>query len=176
MSRLLATLILSTALAGSAFAADVPAYIGKYVSTPADTAAIEKVITDFQTAIKTKNPLLLSSLLVNNRILFSSPAPPGQIKMVNEKFDANFDGLRNGGAEDFIQFIGSEKKAIEERFFNVKIVQDGHAAFVTFDYDFLEDGAVTNYGIETWQMMKSRDGKWKIASVYWTMNFPPKAK
>jgi hypothetical protein len=29
-------------------------------------------------------------------------------------------------------------------------------------------------GIETWQMMKAVDNKWKIASVMWSMNRPPK--
>ena len=176
MTRLFKALILSAAFAGSAYAADVPAHIGKRVSTPADTAALEKVVADFQTAIKTHNGMLLSSLLLNSQILFTSPAPPEQIKRVSDKLNANFDGLHYGGAEDFIRFINSEKKAIEERFFNVKIVQDGHAAFVTFDYDFMVEGVMSNYGIESWQLMKSGDGKWKIVSVYWTMNFPPETK
>jgi hypothetical protein len=42
-----------------------------------------------------------------------------------------------------------------------------------FDYEFLLGGKAQNYGVEMWQMMKVGDGKWKIASVMWTMNRPP---
>jgi ketosteroid isomerase-like protein len=173
MPRLLTSLILCSAFAASAFAADLPRYVGKHVSTPADIAAITKVTTDFQAALKTKDTLLLSSLLLNNRILFSSPMPPEAIKKVSETVDVHFDGLP-GTAGQFIEFIKGEKGLVEERFYNIKITQDGHAAFVLFDYDFRIDGTVLNYGVEQWQMMKSKEGKWKIASVYWTYNPAPK--
>jgi hypothetical protein len=42
-----------------------------------------------------------------------------------------------------------------------------------FDYEFLVDGKAQHYGAEAWQVMKVAKGKWKIASVTWTMNRPP---
>ena len=80
MRRLFHSFVLSSALclasfASAASAAD-PAFVGTYLSTPEDTAAIHKVILDFQTGIKTKNLLLLSTLMVSSDVLFSSPSPP----------------------------------------------------------------------------------------------------
>ncbi len=54
----------------------------------------------------------------------------------------------------------------------MKITQDRNVAWVMFDYEFAVNGKTQNYGIETWQMMKVADDKWKIASVIWTMNRP----
>jgi ketosteroid isomerase-like protein len=155
---------------GAASAADAPAYIGRHTSTPQDTQAINKVISDFQLAIKAKDRKLLSSLVLNSSILFDSPLSPEDIAWVNDKHDVSYNGIRAGGYGDFARFIGSSKEALEEKFYNVKITQDGHVAWVMFDYEFVSDGKTQNYGIETWQMMKTVDSKWKIASVMWTMN------
>jgi hypothetical protein len=48
-------------------------------------------------------------------------------------------------------------------------VHVGHHATTPQD-ELVEGGKVWNYGIETWQMMKNAEGKWKIASVWWTTN------
>ena len=172
--RFMSSAFLCTSLllgGGTAGAADnVPAYIGKYVSTPQDTRAINKVIEDFQTAIKTRDRKLLSTLVLNSNILFDSPMSPDDIAYVRDKHDVTFDGLRAGGYGDFARLVGTSKVAIEEKFYNVKITQDGNVAWVMFDYEFVREGKTENYGIETWQMMKVGDEQWKIASVMWTMN------
>jgi hypothetical protein len=158
-------------LGGHAVAADnPPSYIGKYTSTPQDTAAINKVIEDFKTALKTKDLRLLSSLVLNSNILFDAPLGPEAIAHTRSKIDVNFNGLRNSGYNDFARFIASSKEPVEEKFYNVKITQDKNVAWVMFDYEFLVGGKAENYGIETWQMMKVADNSWKIASVMWTMN------
>jgi ketosteroid isomerase-like protein len=170
------SLILAIAIcwASAAHAAD-PAFVGKYISTPEDTAAINKVITDFQTALKTKNVHLLSSLMLSNDIMFSNPARPQKIKEAQARIDANFNGLNPAGYPQFAEMIRSEKKAmIEERFYNVRITQDDNTAVVMFDFDFRWDGKIENHGLETWQMMKNKDGQWKIASVFWSSKGEPK--
>lgn len=166
--------IASILLGGAATAANVPAYIGQHVTTADDTQAINKVIEDFQTAIKSKDRKLLSTLVLNSNILFDSPMNPEDIAYVREKHDVTFDGIRAGGYGEFARFIGMEKEAMEEKFYNVKITQDGSVAWVMFDYEFVRAGKTQNYGVETWQMIKAADSKWKIASVMWTMNRPPK--
>jgi F420-0:gamma-glutamyl ligase-like protein len=45
---------------------------------------------------------------------------------------------------------------------------------VTFDFDFLENGKVENYGVEVWQMIKDADDTWKILSVVWSSNGSPR--
>lgn len=170
-----AFLLASILWCGGAGAANpVPDYIGRHVSTPQDTQAINKVIEDFQVAIKTKDSKLLSTLVLNANILFDSPLGPEGIAMVRNKRDVNFDGIRAGAYSEFARFIGMAKESLEEKFYNVKITQDGNVAWVMFDYEFLENGKTQNYGVETWQMIKAADSQWKIVSVIWTMHPLPK--
>jgi ketosteroid isomerase-like protein len=154
-------------------AAEPPAYIGRYTTTPEDQREIRQVVDDFQTALKKKDIRQLSALMMNADIPWVSPPSPEGIRKIREAYEPNADGLRAGGFRDFAQFIRETKVPVEERFYNVKITQDKHVAWVMFDYEFVEDGKVYNYGIETWQMMKNVDGKWKIASVWWTTNLMP---
>lgn len=154
-------------------AAEPPAYIGRHTTTPEDRRAIEQVVTDFQTALKTKDIRLLGSLMLHGDIEFVSPPSPENLKKIRELYEPNANGLRAGGFRDFAQFIRESKVPVEERFYNLKITQDKHLAWVMFDYEFVEDGKVYNYGIETWQMLKSIEGKWKIANVWWSTNLMP---
>jgi ketosteroid isomerase-like protein len=174
----LLALLFTTNAAGAAevpaqMPAEVPAYIGRHATTVEDQRAIQQVVTDFQAALRTKDIRLLSSLMLNTDIPFSSPASPQAVKKMRAAYDPNANGLRAGGFHDFARFVRESKVPVEERFYNVKITQDKHIAWVMFDYEFVEDGKVWNYGIETWQMMQNLDGKWKIASVWWSTNLMP---
>ena len=151
-------------------AAGVPAHVGRHTSTPEDQHAIRQVAADFQTALKTKDIRLLSSLMLHSDIEFVSPPSPESLKKIREAYDPNANGLRAGGFRDFARFIRESKVPVEERFYNLKITQDKHVAWVMFDYEFVEDGKVWNHGIETWQMMKNVEGKWKIGNVWWSTN------
>lgn len=151
-------------------AAELPAHVGRHTTTAEDQRAIGQVVSDFQAALKSKDIRLLSSLMLNTDIPFSSPAAPQWIRKAREMHDPNANGLRAGGFHDFARFVRESKLPVEERFHNVKVTQDKNVAWVMFDYEFVEDGKVQNYGIETWQMMQDVEGKWKIASVWWTYN------
>jgi hypothetical protein len=111
---------------------------------------------------------------VNEQILFESPIKPEQFGEFRSKHDPKFDGIRGGGYPRFARFVGESRDQLEEKFYNVKITQDGNVAWVMFDYEFLVSGKTENFGIETWQMIKLPGDQWKIASVVWTMNRPPK--
>ena len=177
MTRIFHSLAFSAALlAGSAGAANVanPGFVGKYVTTPQDTAAIHQVIADFQSALKTKNMVLMSSLLMSSDILFANPARPESIVKARTKIDVNFNGLVGKGFPGFADMIMRDKAVMEERFYNIRITQDDNVAVVMFDFDFLYDGKIENHGLEVWQMMKDVQGKWKIASVFWSSKGVPK--
>ena len=173
LTALLALLFASDTVDAAEAAPNAPAYIGRHTSTPEDRRAIEQVVADFQKALKTKDMLLLHSLMLTGDIPFSSPASPEAVRNIREKFDPTANGLRAGGFYSFANFIREAKVPVEERFYNIKITQDKHVAWVMFDYEFVADGKVSNYGIETWQMMQNLEGKWKIASVWWSTNLMP---
>lgn len=151
-----------------------PAYVGSRETSAADLQAIERVTVDFRTALKTRNGKLLSGLLLNDQILFTSPRSPAGVRKQRDESNVHADGVGRGGAQEFIRFVATSKLPIEERFYNIKIVQDGHVAWVSFDFDFLEDGKIENHGVEVWQMLKGADETWKILSVVWSSKGAPR--
>jgi ketosteroid isomerase-like protein len=174
--RLLSILLLSFALATPALATNEASAIhaARRVSTPEDLKAINDVTIEFQNAMIAKDTKRLSMLMLNSAILFTTPASPEFVKRTREKHDVNFDGLSAGGYPDFAGFVGDPKTSGRENFYNVSITQDGHLAWVIFDFDFIEAGKTINHGVEAWQMLKTADGKWKIFSVVWSSKGTPK--
>lgn len=148
-----------------------PTYQSKRLTTPEDTAAIHKVLDHFALAIATRDPKLLGTLVLHPRILFASPGNQAWVDRVR-KYEPRFDGLEQDGYLAFARFVGTSKVPIAENFYNVQITQDGVVAWALFDYEFIEDGKLSNYGTEHWQLRKT-DGEWKIFSIVWTSYDPP---
>lgn len=168
MSRPLLTLTLVACLLGQTLAQAGDGYTPHHDTSPKDSEAILQVLAKFQEAIKTKNPKELSALVLNDNILFTQPADAAEKKKINETSDVNFDGIYYGGFRSFAELLVTSKESTEERFYNVKITQDGAVAWVMFDYQFLSAGKVENHGVETWQMFKPDGATWKILSVVWS--------
>jgi len=173
MRRLLMTVSLTACLFGHASSRAEDAYASRRETSPDDSKAILQVMTKFQDAIKTKNPKALSTLVLNDNILFTQPADGKKKQMINGSSDVNFDGIRYGGYSSFAQLLASSKETLEEKFYNVNVTQDGPIAWVMFDYQFLEAGTVSNHGVETWQMFKPDGKTWKILSVVWSSHDGP---
>jgi hypothetical protein len=143
-------------------------YTPRREANPEDSKAILQVVAKFQEAIKTKNSKELSTLVLNDNILFTRLSDAKEKQKINETSDVNFDGIRYGGFGSLSQFLSTSKESVEERFYNVNIMQDGSVAWVMFDYQFLLAGKATNHGVETWQMFKPDGDKWRILSVVWS--------
>ena len=158
----------------SGASAEVPAHIGRYESNPQDTEAILQVTKDFRAALIERNGKKLSALLLGPTILFSSPASPAGVRKRRAESDPGFDGVDVAGAPAFVTFVATSAVPIEEKFYNIKITQDRHVAWVMFDFEFLESGKVENYGVEAWQLLKTADDSWKILSVVWSSHGAPK--
>ena len=173
LNKLLTTLLISSACLSAVAQAATPAYLDQHKTTPEDVAAINKVVENFGIAIKTKNPKLLSTLVLNSKILFVSPWPEEDIKIEQAQTDTTFDGVTSGGYERFADFIKNEKSTMEEKFYNVKVTQDDNLAWVMSDFEFIGGGVVLNHGVEVWQLMKVGEGNWKILSVVWSSKGKP---
>ena len=175
MNRLINASALTVALLFSTAAfAQNPAYIGRHESSSEDVNAIMQLTKDFRAALMDKNVKQLSTLMFSSNILFASPASAATVKTINDKEDVNFDGVSSGGYGRFAQFLGSTRASIEEKFYNIKITQDGHLAWVMFDFEFVQDSKVAGYGVESWQVVKTAGDKWKILSVVWSSHEAPK--
>jgi len=92
----------------------------------------------------------------------------------SERGNTEFTGAESGGFAAFAAFVAGSSVPLEEKFHNIKVTQDGHLAWVMFDFEFLAAGKVENYGVESWQMIKTPDDQWKIMSVVWSSHGAPK--
>jgi hypothetical protein len=173
MRKLLMTVSLTACLFGHASSRAEETYASRRETSPDDSKAILRVMTQFQDAIKTRNPKALSTLVLNDNILFTKLVDGKTKKMINDSSDVNFDGIRYGGFPSFAQLLDSSKETLEEKFYNVNVTQDGPVAWVMFDYQVLRAGKVSNHGVETWQMFKPDDKTWKILSVVWSSHDGP---
>ena len=173
MRSLLMTVSLTACLFGYASSRAEETYASRRETSPEDSKAILQTLPQFMDAIKTKNPKALSTLVLNDNILFSKVVGGQEKQKINDSSDVNFDGIRYGGYSNLAQLLVSSKETLEEKFYNVKVTQDGPVAWVIFDYQFLRDGKVSNHGVETWQMFKPDGKTWRILSVVWSSHDGP---
>lgn len=174
MTRLLAALSAALAITAITASAQVPGHVGRYESSQNDTELILQVTRDFQASLLSKDTTRLSALLLHSGILFSSPASPAGVRKRRAAGDAGFNGVDPAGAQAFLEFVGNSAETIEEKFYNIRITQDAHLAWVMFDFDFVQAGKVENHGLEVWQLLKTGDGTWKILSVVWSSHGRPR--
>jgi hypothetical protein len=166
MRVLLSSLLLAVCLAGPAHAAD-QATTGAPSVRSADVAAIHAVVEQFKAAIIARDGKTLGSLFLqdhNSWLSVPDEAVWAKIKARNAKARKVFPSTWKA----FVEFVRSSDKPIEERFYNVRVDTNGTVASVWFDFDFLQDGKVTNRGSESWQMVRAEDG-WKISSMLYSM-------
>ena len=163
MRVLLSSILLAVCLTGSAHAAD------RAVSAApaADVAAIQAVVEQFKAAIIARDGKTLGSLFLQDHDSWLSVADEQAWAKVKARHP-KARKVMSSSWKKFSEFVQTSSKPIEERFYNVRIDTNGAVASVWFDFDFLEDGKVTNRGSESWQMVRAEDG-WKISSMLFSM-------
>jgi hypothetical protein len=163
MRAFLASILLALCLTHSAYAADQVRSSGP----AADVAAINGVVEQFKAAIIAHDGKTLGSLFLQDHDSWLSVVDEKRW----EKVKARHPKARKvfpSRWKKFAEFVQTETKPIEERFYNVRIDTNGAVASVWFDFDFIEDGKVVNRGSESWQMVRAEDG-WKISSMLFSM-------
>lgn len=122
---------------------DKASYLGLFLSDRGDRIGWQSVLED-------------SSL---SRIRRNKPSA----QKVGYRADNTFIAL--------IEEVCSSPSRFEETFSNLSIDSDGDVASVTFDYQFKENGEVSNVGKEHWQVVRTSTG-WKIFSVIYSVRLP----
>ncbi|UPG89810.1 nuclear transport factor 2 family protein [Luteibacter aegosomaticola] len=143
------------------------------VSSPAFAADgakadIEKVVSQFQGALKTHDGKALASLFTPECSWVEALGAESLVKVKAKKPDAG--PYHTSTPAKFVDFVANSKDPLEERFHDVRIETDGTVGIVYFDFDFLLNGKIQNHGAETWQMVRTDDG-WKIAAMLYSSNF-----
>ncbi len=140
-------------------------------------AQIGSAVETFRLAIIKKDRASFLSLMFSETIPWIGVTTDNSLKMVaaRQKLGTPPDAEKIYASSNPVQFIDNIVKrtaAVEETFDNVRIESDGDIAQVYFDYSFNSDGYKSNWGKESWHMVRTATG-WKINSVIWTMEFNP---
>lgn len=131
-----------------------------------EVAGIRQVVQQFQAAIVAHDGKTLGSLFLQDHDSWLSVLDDAAWADVRKRHPDARKIMRSSW-KGFARAIQDERKPVEERFYNVRIDTNGAVGSVYFDFDFLEDGKVTNRGSETWQMVRAEDG-WKIVSMLYS--------
>ncbi len=127
---------------------------------------IQSVIRQFKESIIQKDSAAFHSLFHENPVVWTGVVKNRSQQKRLEKNPGNRKNYFKDTYENFFRFI-MEKGRKEEQFKNIRIINDDVIAIVTFDYSFLEENAATNWGSESWHLIKA-EGKWKIVSVIYS--------
>ena len=155
-------LILAVCLAASFV---TPVHAAK-TNADADVAAIREVVQQFQAAIIAHDGKTLGSLFMPEGGAWLSVRDEPAYAAAKARNPAAPRMMRSTW-QKFADFVQHAAKPVEERFHDVRIDTNGTVASVWFDFEFLEDGKVTNEGSETWQLVRTDDG-WKIHAMLYS--------
>ena len=84
------------------------------------------------------------------------------------------NGEQLGNHLSFIGWVVRTPQQIEEKFWDINIHTDGDVASVHFKYSFYKDDYKSNWGDESWHLLKTNKG-WKISSVIYSITNNPLA-
>jgi hypothetical protein len=146
-------------------------------SAAEEHARIEQVVATFRTSLINKDKSSFLKLFYSESIPWIGVTTDKSLARENaSKPDPKMPDVKklytSGNPKFFIENIAKNPARIEEKFDNVRIESDGDVAQVWFDYSFNKDGYMSNWGKESWHMVRTEDG-WKISSVIWSMEFNP---
>lgn len=130
-----------------------------------DVDQLKKLISEFKGAIKEKNERKFLELFYDHTVVFVGINPDKR----KGSMPSN-NGVMYSTHVGFIGWIVSSEKEITEKMWDINIQTDGDIASIYFKYSFHMDNKKSNYGDETWSLIKTTEG-WKIASVLFSANY-----
>jgi hypothetical protein len=134
----------------------------------AEYDAIEEVVEDFRIAIINKDKTKFLNLFHKGEIPRVGVFSESSLKYVQKKHPKAV-GVTTSSYHEFIEWIIVQKEKIDEKFWNLKVNTDQNIASVYFDYSFHKGDIKSNWGQESWQLIKTNKG-WKINSVVYSIN------
>jgi len=142
-------------------------YASLFAQSNNDLNGLNKIINTFKSAIINNSKeidfynLFLHESITWDTILEGKTKEKLQSKGKQKPFGTS-------SFKDFYRFVSTNN--CKENFYNINMSYDNNYANVSFDYSFLRDDKIQNWGKEYWTLLKV-EGQWKITSVIWTTNY-----
>lgn len=139
-----------------------------YGQQNSEKQAIQKVLDTFMDCIITKDSTRFYTLFHGEPVWVGSIM--SQTHQNDKKKNAKAKDYFTSDYKSFIRSIYED--SCEEKFYNIRITEDGYIATVFFDYSFWMNGKKLNWGAESWGLIKI-NGVWKIVSVIFSVEEEP---
>ncbi len=133
-------------------------------------AGLKDLITRFQQAILEKDSAGFQNLFFHEKVPFTGIMSKKTEASVQKKNPA-FQGVSVSNSQRFIHEICKNNQKQEEKCYNIQTHSDGRIAAVSFDYSFLADDKVIQWGHEKWNLVMA-EGSWWITDVIFSIHFP----
>jgi len=136
---------------------------------PDDHKKIMEIIESYSKSVIEKDSIVFYSLFNGHHVVWCAAYKDRtQAKEIEENGEAKAgSSYFSGSYKGFLRSL-FRHKTTEDKFDNIKIVEDGTVASVTMDYSFWADNKMTNWGSKYLNLIK-KDGKWKITSVIYSL-------
>ncbi|NQZ06461.1 MAG: nuclear transport factor 2 family protein [Algicola sp.] len=132
---------------------------------------IQQVVEDFRVSLIEKDKEKFLSLFYGEHIPWLGVVSDKTMARHPERSKKR-GKINSGNYESFIDWIVTDSKPKEEKFWDINIQSDGEIGTVHFKYSFHNGDYKTNWGDEAWHMVKTKGG-WKINSVIYSITINP---
>lgn len=151
-----------------------------FAENPAQSRlAIEAVIKAFEKAIADKDKDAFMRLFLHEDItwvgVYTDASVARYRASLKDPAQPTPKAQSGGTPRRFIESIARAPEARTETFDIVRIDTDGEMAQVLFDYSFMIGDYRSNWGKESWQLVRTENG-WKIAAVIWSAEENPEPR
>ena len=150
----------------NAMAGDAPRFLGNHETSPEDRQAIQDVLSGYTQAVIAGDEAAFESLLLDKDNPFAYADDAASPATASGRIDTH-------RYQDFRDAVFGSGKRYSQHFYHVRIEQDG--ALAQASLDFVTRDAKTgkgSYGFKVLQLLKVQ-GKWKIASEFYTGHAAP---
>ncbi|WP_294297236.1 nuclear transport factor 2 family protein [uncultured Chryseobacterium sp.] len=127
---------------------------------------IAQVVQQFRKSIIKKDSATFHRLFHEHPVVWVGVIKNGSQRKRLEKDPGNNKNYFSDTYKNFFRYI-MEQGSKDEKFENIRIINDDVVASITFNYCFLEENTINNWGSEYWHLIKA-EGKWKIVSVIYS--------
>ena len=159
--RLIPALLLASMAASAIAVPPAPAAFAGHAAKPDDDAAIRHLLDAYRAAVKNGDEAAFAALLLDEHVPFLAVQTSALVKANAERVDVQ-------RYADFRTAVFGSARRYEQRFDNVRILQDGALAQVSLDFVTVDAGTDQGgYGWKTLELLKVAGG-WRIASEFYT--------
>ncbi|WP_263382181.1 Cif family virulence factor [Granulicella arctica] len=170
MSKILACVLLTTALRFAQCQTVTESSKGMPASIASDTVDVQHVIDAYHEAVLSHDGSRLSSLFISQGSMWLNVLSDDTYSRAKAK-SPDAQKIRVGSYAEFAKMVSTSKASLNPTHTHLQKNSDGTIASVYFDFIFLIDGKPTNRGSETWVLVKGSEG-WRIAAITFSSNPP----